>query len=51
MSVRPAVMDGADGHFDGSGTPWRSDFSRLGHLELGDDVGQASDFVEGTDKF
>ena len=51
MSVRPAVMDWAGGHFDDSGTPWRSDFSGLGQLELGDDVGQASDFVEGADEF
>ena len=51
MSVHPAVMDGANGHFDGGGTPWRSDFFGLGQLELGDDVGQAIDFVEGTDKF
>ena len=50
MSVPPALMDGADGHFDGGGTPWRSDFSGLGQLELGDDVGQASDFVEGDDE-
>ena len=50
MSVRPAVMDGADGHFDGSATPWQSIFSRLGQLELGDDVSQASDLVEGDDE-
>ena len=51
MSVRPAVMDGADGHFDGGGTPWQSDFSGLGQLELGNKVGEASDFVEGADEF
>ena len=51
MSVRPAVMDGADGHFDGGGTPWQSDFSGLGQLELGNKVGEASDFVEGAEEF
>ena len=50
MYVRPAVMYGADGHSDGSATPWRSDFSGLGQLDLGDGVSQASDFVEGADK-
>ena len=51
MSVCPAVMDGADGHFNDNGTPWHFDFSGLGQLERGDDVGQASDFVEGADHF
>ena len=50
MSLRPAVMDGANGHLDGGGTPWRSDFSGLGQLELSDNVGQASDFLEGADE-
>ena len=27
MSVRPAVMDSVDSHFDGSATPWMSVFS------------------------
>ena len=35
MYVIPAVMDGADSHFDGVGTLWRADFSGLGQLELG----------------
>ena len=51
MYVYLEVIDGADGHVDGGGTPWRSNFSGLGQLELGDDVGQAIDFVEGTDEF
>ena len=38
MSVRPAVVDRADGHFDGSATPWLSVFSGLVQLELGDNV-------------
>ena len=46
MSVRPAVMDGADGHFDGSATPWLSVFSGLGQLELGDDISQTNDIVK-----
>ena len=50
MSVRPSVMDGADGHVDGSTKPWLSVFSGLGQLELGDNVGQASDLMEGNDE-
>ena len=50
MSVCPAVMDGSDSHFDGSATPWQSVFSGLGQLELGNDVSQASDTVEGDDE-
>ena len=50
MSVRPVVMDRFDGHFDGSATPCLFVFSGLGHLELGDDVSQASDIVEGNGK-
>ena len=47
--MRPAVMNGSDGRF--GSTPLRSDFSGLGQLELGDDIGLASDFVEGADEF
>ena len=43
-------MDGSDGHFNGSATPWQSIFSVLGQLELRDDVSQASDLVEGDDE-
>ena len=50
MSVRPAVMDREDGHFDGSATPWLSVFSGLVQLELGDNVSQASDLVEGNNE-
>ena len=46
MYVRPAVMDGSNGHVDGSATPWLYVFSGLGQLELGDDVGQVSDLME-----
>ena len=46
MSVRPAVMDEANNHVDGSATPWMSVFSGLGQLEIGDDISQASDLVE-----
>ena len=38
MSVRPAVMDRANGHMDGSATPGLSVFSGLGQLEFGYDV-------------
>ena len=38
ISVRTAVMDRADGHFDGSATPLLSVLSGLGQLEFGDDV-------------
>ena len=38
ISVRPAVMDMADGHFDGSATPRISVFAGLGLLEFGDKV-------------
>ena len=51
MYVYLEVIDGADGHVDGGGTPWRSNFSGLGQLELGDDVGQGSDLVEGAYEF
>ena len=34
MSVRPAVMDSSDGHFDGSVTTWLSVYSGLGQLEF-----------------
>ena len=50
MYVRPAVMDGANVHVNGSATPWLSVFYGIGQLELGDDVGQVSDLVEGNDK-
>ena len=50
MYVLPAVMDGDDGHFDGSAMPWLFVFSGLGQLELGDDVSQASDLVEGDNE-
>ena len=50
MYVRPAVMDRANGHFGDSSMPWLSVFSGIGQLELGDDVGQASDLVEGEDE-
>ena len=43
-------MDGADGNFNGSATPWKSVFSGLGKLELGNNVSQASDLVEGDDE-
>ena len=51
MSVRTEVMDRADGHFDVIATSWLSVFSGLGQLELGDDVSQASDLVEGDGEF